>query len=150
MTEAEMMEQAELTREVAELIEERVSTTGVAAKSWIVKEMVDRHDDLRGRDRALAKLCMYGHIDTTVRRVLQNEHKKDTAIEADRQLVLPGHKRLQLRYSVERDGDQMVIALEDMTVPEGRAKSKELREMAKGCLAHAEELDDYFDRRAAA
>ncbi|HEX9606403.1 MAG TPA: hypothetical protein VF962_04160 [Gemmatimonadaceae bacterium] len=150
MTQTEVMEQAELRREVVELIDDRVSSTGVAAKSWIVKEMVDRHDDLRGRDRAMAKLCMYGHIATTVRLVLQDQHRKEEAVEGERQLLLPGHKRLQLRYSVDRDGEQMIVSLEEMTVSEGRAKSKELRAMAKGNLAHADELDDYFDRRAAA
>jgi hypothetical protein len=141
------MKHADLMREAEQVIEERLAAEGVAPKSWIVKEMIDRHPGIGGDDSDWYRICAFVAIDSVVRGVLQRHRAQEAELDIDRQEVLPGFKRLQRRYSIERDGEQTVVELERMTVIEGRAKAHELREMAKGCLAHAEELDDYFDQR---
>ena len=72
-----------------------------------------------------------------------NRYKVKPEVHADPQLVLPGFKRLQTMYCVERDGAQVAVKINKMTPDELDAKKAELRAMGAGCYEHADEIERY-------
>jgi hypothetical protein len=150
MTEAEMMKQAELTLEVETLIDERFAAEKKVPQSWLVKEMIDRHGDIHGDDVPFFKLCGNIAVAATVRAVMKRCLADEDELNPAQAELFPGYKRLQRRYSIERNGERILVALQGLTIQEGRAKAHEKRAMAKGNTEHAEELDDFFDRLEAA
>ena len=144
------MNGAELSREVESVVVERTSTGETAPMTWIVKEIIDRHGSIAGDDLWFYRLCAYEHVRKVVRDYMRNERTREQEPENDRQMVLSGYKRAQLRYPIERDGEQTIVRLEDMTADEVREKAMYLKAIAIGANAHAEELLHYLSKRGAA
>lgn len=135
-----MMKQAELSAAIDDMIEDRLDTGEPAAMSWLVREYAMLHPAPEGPHRELHELCMWEHVRDTVRERLRALR----ATEPTEQLHMEGSgfTHLQRRYTIDvGEDEQMVIPLEKMTPAHLRGKAKELRRMALGCMAHADELD---------
>lgn len=65
----------------------------------------------------------------------------------DPQELLPGFERLQRRYSVERNGQQWLVPVAELTDEEIDAKIAEHRAMAAGHELHARELERFREER---
>lgn len=141
------MRQAELMREVEQVIEDKLANNEPAAMSWIVHEVIRRRDGIVGPDSDFYKLCGYEHVRDTTREVLRRCKEKEGAAEPDQHDLFPGFKHIQRRYTIQRGEEQFVVRLENLDVEEIRGKARELRGMAAGCLAHAQELEDYIGIR---
>jgi hypothetical protein len=136
------MNDAQLTALVQSEVDAALDAGIPVHKNTVRSQIVGRHCEHSDSDFALA--CAHHAIGDIVGRLIRNA-KKAEAEGPDPQLVLPGYKHLQQRYAIDRDGESYLVRLEDMTVEEGRSKAAALRVFAQGALAHADELDAYFD-----
>lgn len=111
--------------------------------------MLERHRHIHGRDAGWYRLCAYDQVRDVVRQAFRR-FKPDRKGETDKQLLLPGFERLQKRYLVSRQGQQMAVRIEQLSDDEAAAKVAELLGMAHGCTEHAKELKRYHAKRKAA
>lgn len=143
-----MYSQSELIEEIKAVID-ALEDHQPAVASWIVQGIVSAHGDIQGTDKDFYVLCAFGHVRTAVREVFRR-YRVAPDEEPDPQLIMPGFERLQKRYLVERDGDQIAVPIEQLTDQEIDEKIAELERMAAGCKCHAEELRRYKGSRRAA
>jgi hypothetical protein len=141
------MKQADLIDEIQTIVEVGISANRPTPASWLTNEVVASHPDIKGRDTDWYVLCAYEHVRDTVRQVLRQYKGEEP--ESPPQLLLPGFKRLQRAYLVERDGEQSVVPINQLSDREILAKIREYERMAIGCTEHAEELRRYREQRAA-
>ena len=108
----------------------------------------------------------YAHIDgadaqfwrCAGREYIRNEIRKrlnrftaKPELQADPQLVLPGHNRLQQWYLLDQDdGESVAVRVDLMTDAQVLQKARELEAMGQGCFDHARELRVYLEQRRAA
>jgi hypothetical protein len=143
------MKQQDLINEVDAVVRERTANGESAAMSWIVHAVVGAHPNIAGSDSEWYSLCAYEHIRDTVREVLRGRKADEGSPEPSQADLFPGLARVQLSYTINRDGEQTVVPLEKMTDAEIIAKENELMAMATGALAHARELKAYREARTA-
>lgn len=62
--------------------------------------------------------------------------------ETDPQLVLKGFEHLQIAYPVVRNGEALLVPTGQCSDIELLGRAKEYRQMSKGCLKHARELEE--------
>jgi len=110
---------------------------------WVVQSVVSTHLEECTTD--FTQICAW-HTVSTLTNAIVRESRADPA----EQLILPGHEQLQSRYTIVRDGDSVIVPLEQCTDVELRTKARELRTHARGCEIHAREIEDYIEERAAA
>jgi len=117
--------------------------------SWITQGIVSEHSEIEGADKDFYLLCAYAHVRTLVAKEL-NRFKVCPDSETDPQGVLPGFKRLQKRYLVKRDGEQLAVPVGQLTDEEIDEKIGELGKMSAGLSEHMNELRRYKASRWAA
>lgn len=67
----------------------------------------------------------------------------DADLANDKQMTLKGVVVLQPYYSIEKDGEPVIVALEEMTRQEIRQKRTQLRRNGTTLIRHADELERY-------
>lgn len=141
--------QQQLTSEVVSLVTDRMNGGDSVPSLWLVHELMQRHDRVEGEDADLALLGLRTLFQRTVREVLRKTKAEETATEVSQSELFGGsYTRVQRRYLVNRNGDQVVVRVEALTEEEWRTKCRELRAMGEGCFTHAKELEDFFAGRA--
>jgi len=136
------MNESQLTAIVETEVEAALAAGTPVSKYTVRNQIVMANCETTDSDFALA--CAHHAIGDIVGRIVRKVKQSEDE-EPDPQLVLPGYKRLQQRYAVERDGEPCLVRLEMMTRPEVRAKALTLRGFAQGALEHADELDAWAD-----
>lgn len=111
--------------------------------------VISRHEQVEGEDKDFYLLCAWGHVRVVVRQVLRR-YKGEPEVELDQQIVMPGFKRLQRGYLVERGKESMLVPTDQLKNEELDAKAKEYDQMAEGCRLHALELRRYMMQRRSA
>lgn len=84
-----------------------------------------------------------------VRREVRNVMAKKLLIREDNfdsQLTIEGTKYVQKYYSVNRDGEQLGVPVDQLTKEEVRMKADTLKKMGRACLRHATELENYINQ----
>ena len=109
---------------------------------WITQAVMSRHSDLDGEDSDFYQCCTRAEVRSQVRKRL-NQYKASADTGVDRQIVLEGFERLQKRYLIPENGEQVAIRIQDMTDAQLQAKADEYRAMGAGCFQHADEIDRY-------
>jgi hypothetical protein len=123
----------------------------ISAKA-LAMDIVARHSAIVGDDVDFYSHCSLEHVENKVRLAFNRfKLKPEGELSPDPQMTLPGFKRVQRFYAVERESDHQIIAIEDLTRAEIVGKVEELRAMGRGCYEHADELERYAQkfRRAA-
>jgi hypothetical protein len=141
------MKQGDLLDEVQAIVDAGIAANRTVPATWLTNEVIESHPDIKGRDVDWYRLCAYEHVRDTVRKVLRQY--KGLPDETPRQIILPGCERLQRAYLVEREGEQTVVPIDQLTEGEITTKIREYERMAAGCIEHAEELRRYQQQRAA-
>lgn len=135
----------DLTTEIEQVIEDfDARNERRLHPDWITTAVMDLHQDVSGDDADFYRIVSRAQVREAVRQRL-NAYKAKPEIEPDRQSVLPGFERLQRRYLVNEDGEQVAVKVEMMSSAQRKAKAMELRAMGAGCFQHADELER-FDR----
>lgn len=130
--------------EALTLIVKAVEKGKVRAVDTFVEDIVARHPGIKGADADWYRVCAYGWTRHIVRDCMRGfEPNPDD--EKESQLVMDGFERLQIAYTLKRDGIRLLVPLSQMTSAECRAKAEEYRHFAAGALVHANELTRYAD-----
>lgn len=56
---------------------------------------------------------------------------------------LLGYQFLKKAYSVERNGELIIVPIQEMTIAERNERADEYVKMSEGCIGHADELRRY-------
>jgi len=131
----------DLNQEIRSEIEYRISNkSSVIRPDIITQTILNRHDDPLDD---FYTLCAYRHVLDQVKQELNRFKITNKNIEPDKQTTLPGFERVQMYYLVTRNNDQLAVHVTKLTEQEIDEKIIELRNMAAGCLAHADELERF-------
>lgn len=144
-----MYSEKDLFTEVCAVIDRTLAGGTPAVAAWITQQVLLEHPGLEGDDRDFYDCCAKGHVRNEVRRALRRFTPQESA-DVDPQLVLPGFKRLQKAYLVERQGEHQVVPTESLSDAEIEAKAVEHERMSEGNLLHADELRRYAKTRRGA
>lgn len=121
---------------------------------WVAHAILGDHDEA-GLKKKLPRhhdfwsFCGYAETRREATRVINKRAGIRDETE-DREPVFPGFERLQRYYVVKRNGEEIGVAIEDLTDAELESKAAEYRSQADGCNRHANELDRYRRLRKSA
>lgn len=138
----------DLTNEINEIVN-AIPDTVPSDPRWISQTVINRHPDIQGSDKDFYLLTSFKGIRKEVTTAI-NKFKLDPENEREpKQLefLMPGYKRVQRKYLVEIDGEQIAVPVADLTDDQIELKIKELESMSFGCIEHADELRRYRNSR---
>lgn len=138
------MKQHELYEEVSQEIDAAIQEGKPVNANWLTHFIVQRHSGIKGKDTEWYQLCAYEHVRDTVR---QSIGRYRPEVETRRDVLLPGFEYLQNAYLVEREKEQVVVPINQLTNKEITSKITEYEKMADGCVKHADELRRYMRER---
>ncbi len=144
---------SDLYAEVKELVRVEVAAGRIVKAAWIVPLMAKKHPaprTWRGDHADAWRVSYREHVKDLARLCVREFKQKEEELDPQ-QPSLPGFKRLQRSYQIDRNGEPMVVPLIQMNDDEIEEKATELDRLAAGNTAHAAELRRYLrDRKAAA
>ena len=141
------MSDTSIRTEVRAAVEEKI-TAGVAVRAdWIAVGILEAKAGIEGADAEFYRVCAYNEIRRIAKEVLGKWKATD---ETPEQLVLPGFTHLCKAYPMERDGEVVLVPVDQCTVSELLHRAEQLDEMAAGCRAHAKEIRAYVMAKAEA
>lgn len=133
----------DLLQEVSELVTAAIDAGRTCEAAAIALEVLSQWAPVEAEhDADKYTLCAQVHVRQAVASVLRR-YRVDNEDATDRQIILPGMKRLQMAYMIAREGRQVVVPIQQITSEEWDAKQAELRTMAKGLLSHDNEIQRY-------
>ncbi len=130
---------AELTHIVERALAEALSLHELVRKPWLVQQIA--RTNLQPSDSDFAKACAYHTIADVLGRVMRKSKDHTTVNPLAEQLTLPGYRRVQTHYAVDRGDEACFVAVHRMTARERREKVAALRSQGHGVLQHADELE---------
>lgn len=139
------MEMPNIAAEVRDYIEARLAAREVIRVEWLTHEIVARHDGIDGDDLPFYRVCAYAHVKDVVKRAIGRYEVKPTTAK---DVALPGFDHLQSGYTMDREGDRVLVPTDLLSDDELLSRAAELDDMAKGCLAHAQEIRKFVRMRA--
>lgn len=132
---------------VRRVIEGRLDAGLSTPHSWIVNEAASRLiGDYAGEHVDELRICVFAYIAQVAKRCCG---RYEPSTVRDEQLVMPGFEHVQRGYSNERNGENVIVPIDEMTDAEIESKAREYERMAAGCIAHAKELRNYVLKRGA-
>jgi len=139
-----MMNEQSITTEIRKFIADKISNSEPVIIPWLITEILDRKNDIGGGDLPFYLTCTRKAVSEIVRKCVG---KYDTTPNNDAQIVLPGFEHLQVAYPVERDGQQVLVPVNQLSDDELEQRAKEYDTMARSCRLHAREIRDYIKAR---
>ena len=141
------MSDTSIRTEVHAVIEEKISA-GVAIRAdWVAVGILEAKAGIEGADAEFYRVCAYNEIRRIAKEVLGKWKATD---ETPAQLVLPGFTHLCKAYPMERDGEVVLVPVDQCSTSELLLRAEQLDEMAAGCRAHAKEIRAYVMAKAEA
>ena len=141
------MNDISIRTEIRALIDEKISA-GVAIRAdWVAVGILGTKDKIEGDDAEFYRVCAYNEIRRIAKEVIGKFKATD---ETPEQLVLPGFTHLCKAYPMERDGEVVLVPVDQCTTAELLARAAQLHDMAAGCIAHADEIRAYVLAKAEA
>ncbi|MGQ3297726.1 hypothetical protein [Reyranella sp.] len=135
------MSDTSIRTEVRAVIEEKISA-GVAIRAdWVAVGILETKSKVEGDDAEFYRVCAYNEIRRIAKEVLGKWKATD---ETPAQLVLPGFTHLCKAYPMERDGEVVLVPVDQCSASELLLRAEQLDEMAAGCRAHAKEIRAYL------
>lgn len=141
------MSDISIRTEVRAVIDEKISA-GVAVRAdWVAVGILEAKAGIEGADAEFYRVCAYNEIRRIAKEVLGKWKATD---ETPEQLVLPGFTHLCKAYPMERNGEVVLVPVDQCTASELLHRAEQLDEMAAGCRAHAKEIRAYVMAKAEA
>lgn len=144
-----MRSKTDVTREIRSMVQDRIGSGSVVRVDWFTTEILAMKGQIEGEDADFYIACGADFIKDTVKRCI-GEYKPKTDSVFTAQIVMDGFDHLQKAYTLERDGEQVLVPVDMLTDTEVEARALELEAMARGCISHAKELRGYLRLRSAA
>lgn len=133
----------DLDNEIAEKVVWLEENNGAELhKDWLIQAVLKDHTAVHGDDSDMAICCMRDTVSNKVRAYF---NKIKASADLDPQMLLPGFKHLQKRYSIERKKQRVIVEIHNMTFDELTEKADEYYAMSKGAAEHGDEIIRYRD-----
>jgi hypothetical protein len=139
------MDSGNINSEIHKLIDGKIEAGAVVQVHWIAQEVLAKHASIQGDDADWYRVCTFKEVCRIAKSAI-GKYKADD--QTEQQLLFPGFKHLCRAYPIERDGDQVLVPVEQCTDAELSARADELEKMAKGCRDHAREIREFIMARA--
>jgi len=132
-----MYSNEDLNNEVNDAINALMGNGLISAK-WVTQEIISRHPV----DDGHAKLCQYHYTRSIVGKCMAKSEKKSARMRNEEQLEFMGHEftYVQDAYVVQRDEDDVMVALSELTREEIMMKAESLMRESAAKKKHADEL----------
>jgi hypothetical protein len=143
-----MRSKTEVTNEIRRIVQDKINAGVIVQVGWLTTEILAMKDQIEGEDADFYVACGVSYIKDTVKRCIGDYRPKETGTEA--QLLMDGFDHMQKAYTVEREGQTVLVPVHLLTTDEIEGRAEELLAMAAGCIAHARELRAYNQGRMAA
>lgn len=141
------MDDTSVTAEIHKLVDDKIASGVVVHVEWVAAEILNLKCNIDGDDAPFYRVCTFKEVVRLAKRAIGKYDAKDTTAE---QLVLPGFKHLCKAYPIDRDGVSVLVPITLCTDAELFDRANQLEEMAKGCVAHANEIREFLLAREAA
>lgn len=142
---------SDVQREIGAKIQWLIKNNGsVLHPQFIAHSVASDHPDVDGADADFYKCCSFAKLRDEVRQQINRMKVKTEQEDGSEQLVMPGFEHLQQRYFVDRDGENCIVKINEMSDDEIEAKAQEREAMGRACYAHADELRRYRELRKSA
>lgn len=109
-------------------------------QDWTVNELLQKFGQIKGNGVPAYTLCAR---DFCWRIIKLAQGKLRLEQEVPEQMPLKGYEHLFDSYPMERDGEHIVVKIDDCTPEELEERADYYERQASGFLAHAEELRKY-------
>jgi hypothetical protein len=139
------MDEQSIRSEMHKIAQERIDAGEVTSLDQIVHTVLDTRSNIDGADAPFYRVHAFDDLKRIAKSVVGKYAAKDTTAD---ELLLPGFKHLCKAYPMSRDGDVVIVPLDMCTDDELKARAVQLDDMAKGCIAHANEIREYVLARA--
>ena len=143
-----MKSKTDVTSEIRKMVADKIDAGVIVRVEWLTTEILSMKSDISGDDADFYVACGVDFIKDTVKRCVGQYQPRATAA-ADRQIVMEGFDFMQKAYTLERDGETVLVPVDLLSDDEIEARATEYEAMARGCIAHAKELRAYRRSRAA-
>lgn len=139
------MSQESIRTELRKFIDDKIARGEPTPVNWVTREFMERKGDIEGGDVHFYLTCAEFFIKRLVKECIAKYDSKSGKVE--QQIVLPGFAYLQVAYTVQRQGETVLVPLQQVTDVELEARAAEFVESAKGLRHHAREIRDYIAAR---
>lgn len=140
------MEAINVHGEIRKLIADCVERGEARTVASYVDYIMANHSAIEGDDADFYLICARARIKDIVSATIGKFTPK--AKQSDAQLVLDGFEHLQVAYTFERNGETMLVPVDQCSEMELASRAREYEEMAAGCRAHAREIREYIGARS--
>lgn len=144
-----MRSKTDVTSEIRKIVSDRIEAGVVIRAEWLTTEILAMKSHFEGDDADFYVACAVDFIKDTAKRCI-GLYAPKASVSTDTQIVMPGFDYVQRAYTVDRDGEVVLVPVHLLTDEEVQARAAELMAMARGCVAHAKELRAYLRERAVA
>lgn len=134
-----MRSKTDVTAEIRSIVSDRINSGLIVRVEWLTTEILAMKSNIEGEDADFYIACGVDFIKDTVKRVVGDYRPKASAV-TDAQIVMDGFDHMQRAYTVEREGETVLVPVYLLSEAEIEGRAVELEAMAKGCIAHAREL----------
>lgn len=138
------MNDSSIRSEIRKFIADKINAGDNIVVPWLITEILAQKSDIEGNDLPFYLTCTRATVSEIVKSCVQKYNKADNK---DTQIVLPGFEHLQVAYPVERDGQQVLVPVNQLSDDELEQRAKEYDAMARSCRLHAREIRDYVKAR---
>lgn len=135
------MDEQSIRSEMHKLAQERIEAGEVTSLDQIVRAVLDERPNIEGEDAPFYRVHAFDDLKRIGKSVVGKYAPNDTTSD---ELLLPGFKHLCKAYSMMREGEVVIVPVNLCTDDELRMRAVQLDEMAKGCIAHANEIREYM------
>lgn len=142
------MQSINVQSEIRKLVTDCVERGEARTVSSFVDIVMADHPSIEGEDADFYLVCTRARVKEIVTKVIGKFSPKEEA--TDRQLVLDGFQHLQVAYTFERQGQTILVPVDQCSEIELIARATEYEDMAAGCRAHAREIREYVGARNSA
>lgn len=137
----------EIRSEMHKIVQSRIEAGLATSLHQIVHGVMDARPALNGGDAAFYRVHTYADLARIAKRVIGKYAANDSTAS---ELLLPGFTHLCKAYPMMRDGEPVIVPVDQCTDDELAGRAAQLDEMALGCTAHAKEIRGYLKARATA
>jgi len=140
------MNKDSISAEIAAIIDRRIASNNPVPVTWVVHEFMGRHNQISGPDTDFHRLTAYAYVKDVAKRLVG----KFDDVEVDSTRLLPGFEHLRIAYTVSRDGQSILVPVDQCTDEELIERAEMFERGAAGLVSHAKEIRTFVGVRGAA
>lgn len=124
----------------------KIASGQIVDRNWLTLEVLTNYSGIEGEHADYYRAMARRYIDGAAKRVIG---KLEKANPGQTEFTMEGYEHLQMAYPLKRQGELMLVPVEQASDEELEDRAREYELMAEGALAHAAEIRRYIELRKA-